>query len=130
MVKKNPVVHFEMPMKDRKRVSRFYQSAFGWDMQDMGEDYGGYLMAMTSESDKNGPKKKGRINGGFYPKQKDSENCHLVVSVDNLKKAMSRVKKSGGKLIGKPMNISNVGEFIMIKDTEGNKIGLLQPVEM
>jgi len=33
MKKMNPVVHFEMPAKDRARVSEFYTKAFGWKMQ-------------------------------------------------------------------------------------------------
>ena len=30
--KVDPVVHFEMPTDDRKRMSKFYSSAFGWKM--------------------------------------------------------------------------------------------------
>lgn len=35
-MKMNPVVHFEMPAKDKNRVSNFYTTAFGWNMQQMG----------------------------------------------------------------------------------------------
>jgi predicted enzyme related to lactoylglutathione lyase len=38
MKKMNPVVHFEMPMSNKERMSNFYKNAFGWDMQVMGED--------------------------------------------------------------------------------------------
>ena len=35
----NPVVHFEMPFDDKARLARFYEQAFGWQMQAMvGED--------------------------------------------------------------------------------------------
>ena len=30
MSKTNPVVHFEMPATDGKRMSEFYTNAFGW----------------------------------------------------------------------------------------------------
>lgn len=36
----NPVVHFEMPAEDRKRLSKFYSSVFGWKMQEMGPEMG------------------------------------------------------------------------------------------
>lgn len=62
-----PVVHFEMPATDTKRVAEFYQKVFGWQMQQMDEKYGNYVLAMTTESDDNGPQKPGAINGGFYP---------------------------------------------------------------
>jgi len=35
---KNPVVHFEMPYEDRERLVKFYEEAFGWQMQKMGEE--------------------------------------------------------------------------------------------
>ncbi len=29
-MKMNPVVHFEMPAKDKGRIRKFYETAFGW----------------------------------------------------------------------------------------------------
>ena len=128
--KMNPVVHFEMPYTDNARVAKFYKSAFGWDMQYLPE-MGSYVLATTSPVDKNQMHlKKGAINGGFYPKSKTAKTTHLVISVDNLEEHMKLVKKSGGKILGKPMDIPEVGKFVMCKDTEGNKIGMLQPLEM
>lgn len=125
--KMNPVVHFEMPYTNPKRVSEFYKKAFGWDMQFL-PNMGKYVLATTSPVDKKQMHlKKGAINGGFYPKSKSYGGTHLVVSVSHLKKHISTIKKAGGKTIGKPMDIPGVGLFIMAKDTEGNKVGVLQP---
>jgi len=33
----NPVVHFEMPYDNRQRMAKFYESAFGWHTQMLGE---------------------------------------------------------------------------------------------
>ena len=88
---KNPVVHFEMPYKDAKRVSEFYSKAFGWGMNDAGKDMGGYVLAMTSETDEKGMNKTpGTINGGFY-NINDSEykNPSVVISVENIEKSFS-----------------------------------------
>jgi len=126
-MKMNPVVHFEMPYKDAKRLSRFYSNVFGWNMLYLPK-MGSYVLATTSPLDKKGMhKKKGAINGGFYPITKDDKIPHLVISVDNLEKHMEIVKKSGGKLSGKPMDISGIGKFVMFKDSEGNRVGMLQP---
>lgn len=46
----NPVVHFEMPAKDKKRVLEFYTKVFGWNMKQLGNDMGNYILAGTSES--------------------------------------------------------------------------------
>ena len=50
----NPVVHFEMPAEDRKRMADFYTKVFGWKIQQLGEDMGNYVVATTTESDENG----------------------------------------------------------------------------
>ena len=33
----NPVVHFEMPAEDRKRMAEFYTKVFGWKTEQLGE---------------------------------------------------------------------------------------------
>lgn len=127
-MKMNPVVHFEMPAADKKRVKKFYESAFGWKMNQLGKEMGEYILATTAPTDKNGMvKNPGAINGGFYQRGKNGTVPHLVVAVDDLKKHMEIVKKAKGKILGKPMDIPGVGTFVMCKDTEGNKIGMLQP---
>ena len=76
----NPVVHFEMPYDDRERMAKFYESAFGWQTQMLGEDMGNYVLATTTETGESGPKKPGAINGGFYPKQPDPRNIRPSLS--------------------------------------------------
>jgi predicted enzyme related to lactoylglutathione lyase len=44
----DPVVHFEMPCDDRARVTKFYESVFGWKMKQFGEDMGNYITADTT----------------------------------------------------------------------------------
>lgn len=56
--KMDPVVHFEMPYKKKKRVAKFYSKSFGWETNLLGEEYGNYLIAMTSETEKDGTPKK------------------------------------------------------------------------
>ncbi|MDP4223421.1 MAG: VOC family protein [Bacteroidota bacterium] len=126
----DPVVHFEMPAKDRERMAKFYTGVFGWKAQMLGEDMGNYVTVATTETDeKNMPKRPGAINGGFFPLKDGDPVLHpsVVISVGNLKDSMKKITKAGGKLIGEPMNIPGVGEYISFYDTEGNRCGLLQP---
>lgn len=129
-MKSSPVVHFEMPAKDKKRVSDFYSKVFGWDMQQMGPEMGNYVLAQTSETDQDGMvKTPGNINGGFF-EYKDEEGFnypHLVISVDDLEKSIEDVKSAGGQVPGEPMDIPGVGKYISFKDSEGNNVGMLQP---
>src|SRR6516162_7027299 len=55
----NPVVHFEMPYDNPTRAAKFYESAFGWQMQLLGEEMGNYVLATTTETGQTGPKKPG-----------------------------------------------------------------------
>lgn len=136
MKKPNPVVHFELPGEDIERMKKFYGSAFGWDFTQMGPEMGNYVVVMTSESDKQGPLEKGRINGGFYKKSGDSlsHQPSVVIAVEDIQKAMLDVKEAGGQVIGggnkkgEPDEIPGVGLFISILDTEGNRVSLIQPI--
>ena len=132
-MKVNPVVHFEMPSKDKKRTAEFYAKVFGWTMNQLGAEMGDYLLAGTTETDENNMvKTPGNINGGFFD-YKDEDGFrqpHLVIAVDNLEESMKKVEEGGGKLIGKPMDIPGIGKYISFKDTEDNNVGMLQPSPM
>ena len=129
MSKMNSVVHFEMPYDDRERMAKFYQDAFGWQTQMLGEEMGNYVLARTTETDESGPKKPGAINGGFFPKKPDwpAQHPSVVIAVDDIRTAMRRVTESGGKVLGKPLEILGVGQYVSFSDTEGNRVSILQP---
>ncbi len=126
----NPVVHFEMPYDDRKRMARFYESAFGWQTQMLGEDMGNYVLATTTETDESGPKRPGAINGGFYPKRPDwpAQFPSIVIAVENVEESIKKVRAAGGKVLGEPMLIPGVGHYVSFTDTEGNRVTMLQPI--
>jgi len=126
----NPVVHFEMPATDRKRMAGFYSKAFGWQAQMLGPEMGDYVVVTTTETDENGPKKPGAINGGFYPKKDDwpAQYPAVVIAVDDIKTSMKKVADAGGKVLGDPMDIPGVGTYVSFYDTEGNRASILQPL--
>ena len=131
MKKMNPVVHFEMPAENRKRMADFYTNVFGWQTKMFGEEMGNYVTASTTETDENGrPKTPGTINGGFYQKKTDgSVQCpSLVIAVDDINEAIKNVKAQGGKVIGEPVKIPGIGLYVSFIDTEGNQNSILQPI--
>jgi len=126
----NPVVHFEMPAEDRKRMADFYSKAFGWKAQMLGPDMGDYVVVTTTESDDSGPKKPGAINGGFYPKKADwpAQYPAVVIAVEDVRASMNDITKAGGKVLGEPMEIPGIGQYVSFTDTEGNRASVLQPL--
>jgi uncharacterized protein len=126
----DPVVHFEMPAADRKRMAKFYTKAFGWQTEMLGEDMGNYVLAKTTETNKNGsPKTLGKINGGFFPKKEDEPTQYpsVVISVADLKKSMNKIAKAGGQVLGEPMEIKGYGSYVSFLDTEGNRASIMEP---
>jgi len=126
----SPVVHFEMPAEDRARMAKFYTDVFGWQTHMLGADMGDYVTVATTESDDNGPKKPGAINGGFYPKKPDwpAQYPSVVISVDDIAQSMKSVSDAGGKILGEPMDIPGIGRYVSFYDTEGNRVSMLQPL--
>jgi uncharacterized protein len=125
------VVHFEMPYDDRERMARFYESAFGWQTQMLGPEMGNYVVATTTERDENRmPKEPGAINGGFYGRQPGAPDQYpsVVIAITDVKEAIERVSAAGGKILGEPMEIPGVGNYVSFRDTEGNRVGMLQPI--
>jgi len=126
----DPVVHFEMPAEDRKRMADFYTKVFGWKTQMLGSEMGDYVLATTTETGKNGrPKNPGAINGGFFRKSEDkpAQYPSVVIAVEDIKKHMKKVEKVGGKVLGEPLDIPGVGLYVAFIDTEGNRVSMLQP---
>lgn len=126
----NSVVHFEMPYDDRERMAKFYGSAFGWQTQMLGEEMGNYVLATTTESDERGPKSPGTINGGFFPKKPDwpAQYPSVVIAVDDIKESARKVTDAGGRVLGEPIEIPGVGQYVSFLDTEGNRVSMLQPI--
>jgi len=126
----NPVVHFEMPYDDRGRMAKFYESAFGWQTQMLGEDMDNYVLATTTETDQNGPKRPGAINGGFFQRKPDwpAQYPSMVIAVDNINESIRKITDAGGKVLGEPMEIPGVGQYVSFIDTEGNRVSVLQPI--
>ena len=125
----NPVVHFEMPAEDTKRMTDFYTNVFGWQAQVMGPEMGNYVVVTTGETDTTGrPKNPGSINGGFYPKHETmSAYPSVVIAVDDIHESIKKITVAGGKTIGEPVTIPNVGLWVSFTDTEGNRVSILQP---
>jgi uncharacterized protein len=133
----NRVVHFEIEAKDKDRAKKFYADAFGWEMDQQGEDMGGYIVVKTGEN--TGEMKDMGINGGIFQREKKELNAYsCVIGVEDVDKAIKDVKAAGGKVyddnqtpdgkpLGEKMDIPGVGIYVKCDDTEGNRFTLLQP---
>ena len=124
----NPVVHFEIPYKDKSRIIEFYRDVFGWKLQDLGESYGHYILATTAETDVRTGSPAGAINGEFFPIKPDwpSQYPSIVIGVNNIAASIKKISSSGN-VLGEPIHIPNFGDYVSFEDTEGNRVSIIQP---
>jgi hypothetical protein len=47
--------------------------------------------------------------------------------VDSISGAIEQVRRAGGTVLGEPMEIPGVGQYVSFMDTEGNRVSMLQP---
>src|SRR6476660_4452155 len=74
--------------------------------------------------------RRGSINGGFFQKSNDKPDQYpsVVIAVENIKEHIKKVKEAGGEPLGEPMEIPGVGLYLSCRDTEGNRVAMLQPL--
>ena len=132
----NPVVHFEMPYDDAARAADFYTNAFGWKPNNLGPAMGDYVVVHTTQTDEhNMIQTPGHINGGLFKRTKPDQAPSVVISVDDIHEAMQKVAAAGGQVLGgqrpgEPDDIPGIGLYCSIIDSEGNRVGMLQPKGM
>ena len=59
----------------------------------------------------------------------------IVIAVKDINESMKKVAAAGGKVLGGqkpgvPDDIPGIGLYVSFVDTEGNRVGMLQPVNM
>lgn len=122
------VVHFEIQADDIERAKKFYESVFGWNVQqwmkkeEKGMNYWGLV---TGES---GP----GINGGMYERATAEEKYYMydcTIGVEDIDKAVEAVKANGGTITREIDELKGVGFFASAKDTEGNRFAMIEPTD-
>jgi predicted enzyme related to lactoylglutathione lyase len=127
----NPVVHFELPATDLARSKKFYETAFGWKLDQLGAEMNNYVVAHTAETGADRMiKKPGMINGGIFERTEGQGTQHpsVVIAVDDIHEHVKIIVAAGGKVLNEPMEIPGIGMFATFEDTEGNRLSVLQPL--
>ena len=96
----------------------------------LGAEMGNYVVAHTTETVDGMVSTPGTINGGFYERKADwpAQHPSVVIAVDDIRAAMRQVAAAGGEVLGEPMEIPGIGQYVSFMDTEGNRVSMLQPL--
>jgi uncharacterized protein len=115
-----PIVHFEIPVSDAERMSRFYSDLFDWNISKQSMPGMDYWMIETTGT---GPD---HLGGGMYVKQDLKESPRFYVGVDDIDAHTQRFKDAGGMIVVEKQEVPGFGWSVMGTDPEGNVVGLFQ----
>jgi predicted enzyme related to lactoylglutathione lyase len=112
---KNPMVHWELMVRDVDRAKAFYGRVFGWTFSSYGPEY---TMIDTG----------GVPAGGMMPRPPSAPMPALNVyfEVANIEKTLREVVEAGGS-VAVPRTDIPPGWFAMFIDPDGIPVGILQP---
>lgn len=119
--KENSLNWFEISVKDIKRSKKFYETVFGIKMEEY--EMMGMQMAFFPYEPTSGKANGGLCQSKMHKPSKSGAKIYLNANPD-LKKALSKVEKAGGKITMPKTNIGENGFMAFFEDTEGNSVGL------
>jgi len=106
---------------DALATAAFYRGVFGWDVQDMGEEMGHYMIASVN----------GKSVAAITPPPPGSEGAPSAWTVylksSDVAKTAEAVEKAGGKIAMAPMEVPTQGHMMMAADPTGAIFGVWQP---
>ena len=111
----NPVVHFEICVKDDAKGVQFYTQLFDWKVKR--DEKMGYNEVEA------GP---GGIGGGIFKSEEGKFPTYVTfhVQVDDIQQTLNKAVKLGGKLLMGVTPIPGIGSMGMFADLDGNAIGV------
>lgn len=122
---KNYVAHFDIPVSDTGKSTKYYQDLFGWKIDEIpGMNYS---LVYTADLDPVTKKtsQAGAINGGMAQVSEagDIHQAYFTVEVDDVKAMLDKAVAMGGKII-RPYLSGDWGDMAVFADPDGNIIGL------
>jgi uncharacterized protein len=119
--KENSLNWFEISVKDIKRAKKFYETIFEIKMDEI--VMMGMKMAFFPFDQKSGKASGGICESKMHKPSKDGAKIYLNANPD-LKKALAKVEKAGGKITMPKTSLGPNGFMAFFTDTEGNSVGL------
>jgi len=119
---------FNLPVKDMQGTTEFYRRVFDWKIAPVQGSGGDYHRALTAEVDEDEvPLSTDKINGGFFKKGTHGiDSTFLEVEVRSIDETVAKVLKNGGTLIREKMPLMDSAFFAIVRDPEGNFLGLME----
>ncbi len=125
----DPIVHFEIPVKDLDQARKFYD-VFGWKLENWPMPDGSvYVGVHTTPIDEKTrmPVKPGAINGGIMKQIDEVKNVNgaiIAVNVPSIDEKVKEIEAAGGRVVKAKTDIMGMGYYAYFADPSGNILGL------
>ncbi len=105
---------------DPAATAAFYSALFGWTVNDLGPDAGGYSMAQLEGDDV----------AGIGPAQSPGPPYWTTyITVDNVDDTVKKVEAAGGTVLAPAMDVMTAGRMAVCMDPNGAAFAVWQPNE-
>ncbi len=122
--KSNPVVYFEIPVKNMDRAMLFYKSVFNFDFAK--EIIDNNEMALFPFAEGTSGISGALAKGEIYKPTK--EGVLIYFKTENIDETLRLSRENGGYILY-PKTDNGIGYVAEFEDTEGNRIALYQAIE-
>ena len=114
--------HFEINADDPLRAKSFYENVFKWKIEKW-EGPLEYWLISAGDEDEPG------INGGLQKRENKEDAITNYITVKSVDDIIKKIEENGGKIIKPKSPIPRVGYYAIFKDTEGNRLYLMEEDE-
>lgn len=105
---------------DPDAAAAFYGALFGWAVDDLGPDAGGYRMFLLRD----------RVVAGLGPQQNPGPPFWSVyVTVDDVDRTAGSITEHGGTVVAGPMDVMTAGRMAVAQDAVGSFVSAWQAGE-
>jgi len=116
------IVHFEINADDPARAKKFYENIWNWKI----EKWEGPMEYWTIEAGKDDEE---GINGGLQKREESDDQIFNYIKVSSVDEIKTKIEENGGSIVSPKITVPGIGYFYMFKDTEGNKLGVMEEDE-
>jgi predicted enzyme related to lactoylglutathione lyase len=121
----HPPIHFEIPVDDMDRATKFYNDLFGWDIN-AAPGFDDYRTIKAVPVDENFMTTAPGINGGMMKRSNSDMSIINYIDVEDIDQYLAKLEELGGQILMPKMPIKGIGYNAVVKDTEGNTFGMIQ----
>jgi uncharacterized protein len=110
------ITHIDIPVQDMQQARAFYQTLFGWQIEEI-PGYEGYPMWQAPN----------RVSGGgLAPRSEGFTQPRSYVEVDSIEETLAQATENGGTVLMQRQPISETSWWAILQDPDGNVVGLYE----